>query len=287
MEYPLRQLKQKEFPPLLREITDPPKMLYVRGKLPAPDTKFLCVVGSRRHSPYGKDVCESLIKGLRGHTIAIVSGLALGMDAVAHRAALDAGLPTIAVPGSGLDERALYPRAHRLLAHDILDAGGALISEFEPSFRATPYSFPQRNRIMAGMSEATLVIEAGEKSGTLITARLAMEYNRDVLTVPHSIFSRLSHGPHMLIKAGAVPITESADILEALHIKQGTSHKETMHNNLSGNEKKVLELLVHPMAREELLRTLKLPISEANILLSTMELKHLIKESLGELRRAN
>lgn len=286
MEHPLRQLKPKEFPPLLREITDPPETLYIRGKLPAPDTKFLCVVGSRRHSPYGKDACESLIKGLRGHTIAVVSGLALGMDAVAHRAALDAGITTIAVPGSGLDESVLYPRTHRLLARDILDAGGALVSEFEPTFKATPYSFPQRNRIMAGISNATLVIEAGEKSGTLITARLAMEYNRDVLTIPHSIFSRLSYGPHMLIKAGAVPITESADILEVFGIQKDAPREESARN-LSDNEKKVLQLLLHPMSREELLKTLELPISEANILLSTMELKRLIKESVGELRRTD
>lgn len=286
MEHTVRQLKLGEFPPLLREISDPPKTLYARGKLPALDTKFLCVVGSRRYSPYGKDVCESLLKGLRGYNITIASGLALGMDALAHRAALEVGLPTIAVPGSGLDDSVLYPRTNRLLARNILEAGGALISEFEPLFKANPYSFPQRNRIMAGMSHATLVIEAGEKSGTLITARLAMEYNRDVLTVPHSIFSRLSYGPHMLIKAGAVPITESADILEALHIKPKDSREEVVHN-LSDNEKRVLQLLLHPMKRDELLKSMALPISEANILISTMELKQLITESLGELRRAD
>ncbi|MFC1732909.1 DNA-processing protein DprA [candidate division KSB1 bacterium] len=284
MEHPVRQLNPSQFPPLLSEISDPPKELYVRGTLPDPATKLLAIVGSRRHSPYGKGVCESLIQGLRGHDITIVSGLALGIDAVAHKAALEAGLKTIAVPGSGLDDSVLYPRTNRLLARDILSSGGTLLSEFEPMFKATPYSFPQRNRIMAGMSHATLVIEAGERSGTLITARLAMEYNRDVLTVPSSIFSRLSYGPHMLIKNGATPITKSEDILEAFGIEDKESSKKTP-KNLSENEKKVLQILLHPMKRDELLNALDLPIKDVNVLLSSMELKGLIIEKLGELRQ--
>ncbi len=284
MESTVIQLTSTEFPSLLSEIPDPPKTLYVRGNIPPNTTKLLCVVGSRRHSTYGKDVCEELIKGLCGYDIAIVSGLALGIDAVAHRSALEAGLKTVAVPGSGLDDSVLYPRTNRLLAKDIIDAGGALLSEFEPTFKATPYSFPQRNRIMAGMSHATLVIEAGEKSGTLITARLAMEYNRDVLTVPSSIFSRLSYGPHILIKDGATPITSSGDILEAFNMKEEKSHKQDTQN-LGEDEKMVMQILVHPMQRDELLNSLKLSIKDANILLSSMELKGLIIERLGELRQ--
>ena len=287
MENTLRQLSSSEFPYLLNEISDPPDTLYVRGALPKKGTKILCVVGTRRHSPYGRDVCETLIKGLKGYDIAIVSGLALGMDAIAHESALSAGLTTIAVPGSGLDDSVLYPRTNRLLAHDIINKGGALLSEFEATFRATPYSFPQRNRIMAGMSHATLIIEAGEKSGTLITARLAMESNRDVLTVPSSIFSRLSYGPHMLIKNGATPVTSSKDILEALHIQEKEYDKETLKHSdkhLGEDEKKVLELLLHPMPRDELLHNLDLPIKDINILLSSMELKGLITEKFGELR---
>lgn len=285
MESAVKQLTSSEFPSLLHEIPDPPRDLYARGTLPRQDTKLLCVVGSRHHSPYGKDACETLIKGLYGHDITIVSGLALGIDAVAHKSALQAGLTTIAVPGSGLDDLVLYPRTNRLLAKDILDAGGALISEFEPTFRATPYSFPQRNRIMAGMSHATLVIEAGERSGTLITARLAMEYNRDVLTVPSSIFSRLSYGPHMLIKNGATPITTSKDILEVFKMEEKEQSSQ-IPKNLGVDEKKVLELLSHPMSRDELLSMLDLPIKDINILLSSMELKGLIVERLGELRHA-
>jgi DNA processing protein len=266
-------------------MSDPPKTLYLKGTLPKSSTKLLCIVGSRRHSPYGKDVCESLIRGLRGYDIAIVSGLALGIDTIAHKTALEVGLKTIAIPGSGLDDSVLYPRMNRLLAKDIVSSGGALLSEFEPKFKATPYSFPQRNRIMAGISNSTLVIEAGEKSGTLITARLAMEYNRDVLAVPSSIFSKLSYGPHMLIRNGAVPVTKSDDILEVFGIKNNEQKKE-QEQNLGVEEKRVLQLLQHPIPREELLNTIGLPIKEANILLSSMEIKGLIVEKLGELRQA-
>ena len=127
-------LTGEEIPEMLREIPDSPTKLYIQGKLPGPNTKFLCVVGSRKYTPYGKEACEKLITGLRGYDIAIVSGLALGIDGIAHKSALDAGLNTIAVPGSGLDESILYPSTHRRLAENILDAGGALLSEFEPSY---------------------------------------------------------------------------------------------------------------------------------------------------------
>lgn len=285
MEESVRQLKRNEFPLLLSEIPDAPNTLYLRGALPSPETKLLCVVGTRRNSPYGKDACQTLIAGLRGYDIAIISGLALGMDAIAHQAALDSNLFTLAVPGSGLNDDVLYPRTNRSLARDILAKGGGLLSEFGPSFRATPYSFPERNRIMAGMCHATLVVEAGEKSGTLITARLAMEYNRDVMTVPSSIFSKLSYGPHMLIRNGATPVTCSDDILDALHL-QRREPAMRMRAALSQKEQKIIDLLAHPMTREELIRELALPIAEINVLLSAMELKGLIMERLGELRSA-
>src|SRR5574344_927429 len=202
-DFEIEILENENIPEMLREIPDCPDKLYIKGKLPSQDSKLLCVVGSRKYTSYGKDVCEKLISGLRGYDITIVSGLALGIDSIAHKTALDSGLKTIAVPGSGLDESVLYPSTHKQLAEKILENGGALISEFEPNFRATPYSFPQRNRIMAGISHAVLVIEAETKSGTLITSKFATEYNRDVLTVPGSIFSKNSEGPNMLIRLGA------------------------------------------------------------------------------------
>src|SRR3989344_5703207 len=168
----LKSLSPQEFPPLLREISDPPKQLYLRGEMPSFEKKWLAVVGSRAMTTYGKQACKYLLEGLRGYPIVIVSGLAYGVDAEAHKAALDAGLTTVAVPGSGLDWDVLYPRANVGLAREILKAGGALLSEFKPEQKAADYTFPQRNRIMAGLSHATLVIEAKEKSGSLITAKL-------------------------------------------------------------------------------------------------------------------
>ena len=281
MNFPLRQLAEDEFPELLKEIPDPPKKLYVRGTLPNPEMKLLCIVGSRKYTPYGKEVCEKLVQEITGYNIAIISGLALGIDAIAHKAALNAGIHTIAIPGSGLNDDILYPSSHRILARNILEAGGALLSEFEPDFKAAPFAFPQRNRIMAGLSHATLIIEAEEKSGTLITARLATDYNRDVLIVPNSIFSRTSSGPHMLLRLGAIPITKSDDILEALHLEKEVV-ADVEDYNVSEDEKNILRRL--PMTRDELIREMGLPASETNILLSAMELKGLIKESLGEIR---
>ncbi len=277
--WPVRRLHA--LPPALAEIADPPKQLYVRGTLPDPEQyAYLAVVGSREYTSYGRAACESLIRGLRGYPVCIVSGLALGIDGIAHKAALGAGLPTVAVPGSGLDDRVLYPAAHRALAHDILAAGGALLSEFEPLWKPRPESFPQRNRIMAGMSRAVLVIEATERSGTLITSRLAAEYNRDVMAVPGPITSATSVGPHMLIKKGAACITKSADILEALSIAEADMHTESV--TLSEDEAEVAALLRRsPTARDELLRALARPTHETNALLAAMELKGLIEERLG------
>ncbi|MBX2866739.1 DNA-processing protein DprA [Candidatus Kaiserbacteria bacterium] len=219
MFFPIRTI---ECPPYLCEIPDPPEQLYVRGKLPPSDTTYLAVVGSRKYTEYGRRVVETLIQDLRGHNICIVSGLALGIDALAHEAALQNNLHTIAVPGSGLDDSVLYPKTNRRLAERILESGGALLSEFEPTFKATRWSFPRRNRIMAGLSHAVLIIEAEEKSGTLITARMAADYNRDVLVVPGDIFSKNSHGTHQFLKLGATPVTCADDILDALSFDRNT-----------------------------------------------------------------
>lgn len=282
MEYKLKELKNLDFPRRLREITDPPKKLYMEGILPPEEYKWLCVVGSRKYTNYGKEACEKLILGLAGYPVVIVSGLALGIDALAHRAALEAGLRCVAVPGSGLDPKVLYPSTNRRLAEEIVKKGGALLSEFEPDFLPTVWSFPQRNRIMAGLSDAVLIIEAEQKSGTLITARLATEYNRDVLTVPGSIFSASSAGPHMLIRLGATPITSAKDLLDALGFKTEEG-VERDYSSCTAEEKKIIELLKSPLSRDTLLDSLGLPISQANALLSLMELKGLIKESAGEI----
>lgn len=309
MENIIQTLSKSELPTLLQEIPDPPKQLFIRGKFPetgglnqtdAP--KFLCVVGSRKNSRYGKDVCETLVSGLAGYNIIIVSGLALGIDAIAHEAALAAKLTTIAVPGSGLNWDVLYPVANRKLAKRILAAGGTLVSECENDFKARPESFPERNRIMAGMSHAVLVIEAEIRSGTLITSRLATEYNRDVLTVPGSIFSSKTEGPHMLIRLGATPVRNSEDILVALGLvdPEAEAKKKTgkrsgrasgsgsgskrEYKNCSENEKKILSILEVPMNRHDLIKESGMDTSTAIITLSLLELKGLVNENMGEIR---
>ena len=229
---------------------------------------------------------ESLLGGLAGSPVVIVSGLAYGIDAEAHKAALRHGLPTVAVPGSGLDWNVLYPKANQSLAREILASGGALLSEEKPDATAMDYMFPRRNRIMVGLSHATLVVEAKEKSGSLITAKLATEYNRKVLLVPVSIFSESSKGTPHFLKLGASAATEPADILRALGLAEATPLSRSERADLSPTEVRVLELIASPLSRDELIRALELPISEANVLLSTMEIKGLIVENLGLIRWA-
>ncbi|HCC05037.1 TPA: DNA-protecting protein DprA [Patescibacteria group bacterium] len=280
--YPIQTLA---IPSLLLEITDSPKKLSVRGTFPThPDLKFLSVVGSRKYTSYGRQACEALIHGLRGYPVVIVSGLALGIDGIAHQAALDASLTTVAVPASGLSDSVLYPATHRMLARDILEQGGALVSEFAPDWHPRLESFPQRNRIMAGMSHAVLVVEAEYKSGTLITSKLAAEYNRDVLAIPGPIQSTTSQGPHMLIQKGAALVASSKDILEALGIqKEDVVAQQKIPLHLTIAETNVYTLLQEPIARDELVHKLKLSVSEANILLASLELKGHIVERLGKL----
>jgi len=273
----------QNIPALLREISDPPKKLYVRGTLPTKDTITVCIVGSRKYSAYGKEVCEKLVASLAPYKVSIVSGLALGIDSIAHESALRHKIHTIAVPGSGLDPSVLYPRSHRRLAESILASGGALLSEFEPTFKATTWSFPQRNRIMAGLSKIVIVVEAEKKSGTLITARLAMEYNRDVAAVPGPIFSKNSEGPHHLIKNGAIPITSPGDLIEILNLEK-QEKEENLNIDLSPDEQKIVLLLEQePLTRNEIVENLELSTTECSALLTKLELKGVVRESFGKL----
>jgi DNA processing protein len=232
-------------------------------------------------------VCEKLIRGLAGYPIVILSGLALGIDTIAHETAIDNNILTMAIPGSGLDEKVIYPSSNKRLAEKILDCGGLLLSEYEPDFHATAWSFPRRNRLMAGLADAVLVIEAEIKSGTLITARLATDYNRDVMTVPGSIFSDTSEGPNLLLKLGATPITSSQDILEAFGLATDNNSKqaELDLSDCSPNEIRVLQCLDIPVDRDELSRRSGLSARDLNQVLTLMELKGLIKENAGEIYR--
>lgn len=285
MKFNLKILEGKDIPAPLLEIPQIPKKLYLAGNLPPEKTIYLAVVGSRKATTYGKDTVKKLIEGLKGYPIAIVSGLAVGIDAMSHEAALNVGLHTVAFPGSGISQSALSYHPNIKLIEKILNSGGCLISEFEPELKAQYYTFPMRNRLVAGISRAALIIEAQEKSGTLITARMALDYNRDVLAVPGPINSLYSKGTNRLIRNGATPITCSLDILEALGIKIDNEEKQKkLFEDLSTEEKKVCELLFEPKPRDELIREMKIEISKANSLLSIMEIKGLIKEELGEIR---
>jgi DNA processing protein len=288
MNFPLRKISRAELPQRLLEIPDPPKQLYIRGENWKKDHKFLCIVGSRSYTQYGKQAVEKLIAGLAGFPITIVSGLAMGIDALAHESAIMHGLGRLAIPGSGINDNVLYPASNRRLAHEILNTGGCIISEFEPDEPSRIHMFPRRNRIMAAMSDAVLIIEAEIKSGTLITARLATEYGRDVLTVPGSIFSLTSEGPHMLISLGATPIRTSKDILDALHIAtlESPQLREFVYESLSDDEKDIVDLLREPRRKDDLISLLKRPASDTLGALMMLEIKGVIKEELGEIRLA-
>lgn len=281
----VRRLAQNEYPGELLQIPKPPEELWIRGTLPSVDTKYLAVVGSRALTSYGREACAKLLSGLSGYPISIVSGLALGADASAHRAALAAGLHTIAIPGSGLDDSVIAPRTNLGLAHDILEAGGALLSEHEATYTPHAYDFPSRNRIMVGIADAILMIEAGEKSGTLITARLASEYNRELLCVPHRMGDVHAFGSHLFLRLGATLVTDPLHILEALHITPRLEGAERAVPHLDGIEERLYSLLAEPRPRDEIIRELGADASETLTGLVMLELKGLAKEEFGAWRR--
>lgn len=284
--FPIADIDPIDAFPSLAEIPEPPKVLHMRGSLARTvGTKFITVVGSRAFTSYGKSVCESLIRGLAGYPVTIVSGLALGIDSIAHRAALDVGLPTIAFPGSGLDWKVLHPAQHRGLAEEILEAGGALISEFPNDTRGAIWTFPRRNRLKAGLSDMVIIIEAEEKSGTLITARLGTEYNRVVGAVPGPITSPNSKGTNWLIRLGATPITDVQDILQELGLAPKLTGEISEYLMLNDDEERVLATLNEPKSREQIMLELSLDPIAANVIFSTLEIKGAIRECLGLIER--
>ncbi|HYB43124.1 MAG TPA: DNA-processing protein DprA [Candidatus Methylomirabilis sp.] len=203
----------REYPALLREIADAPDALYVRGALLERDALAIAVVGSRQATSYGTGVAEELGRELAARGVTIVSGLARGIDSAAHRGALRAGGRTIAVLGSGAD--VIYPSEHRPLAAEI-EASGALVSQFAPGTRPLAYRFPVRNRVIAGLALGVVVVEAAEKSGALITARLAGELGREVMAVPGRVTSAASRGAHALIRDGAALVESWTDVVAQL-----------------------------------------------------------------------
>lgn len=209
-----------DYPSLLRKLPDAPEKLYVRGDVRLLSTKCFSVVGSRGATEYAARAVRHIVEPLAAY-FTIVSGMALGADALAHRAALAARGPTIAVLGCGLNNESIYPPRHEPLAHTILDSGGCLVSEYPPGTPAYAHHFPARNRIVAGLSFGVLIIEAAEASGTMITARLALDYGRDVFAIPGSIFAKLSDGTNKLIASGAKLVRSADDVLHEYGIERG------------------------------------------------------------------
>ena len=275
--------------PLL-EIPDCPEKVFIKGKIiNRKNVKFLTIVGSRNHSSYAKMALEKIISEISGYNIIIISGLALGIDTLAHEFALKNNFKTIAIPGSGISEEALYPRSNLHLSKKILDNGGIVMSEFQPEQKSMPYFFPQRNRIMAGIADVVLVVEAAQKSGTLITARLATEYNKDLCVIPNSIFSEFSAGSNNFLKQGAHPVFSGKEILELMDLdpenEKQVSQKELDFNDFTETEVKILKSLSEPKNKEEMQEKTKLNISELNSTLSILEIKNIIIEKLGKFRK--
>jgi len=270
----------QEYPKILKEIPDPPGILYRKGKILPEDEISLAVVGSRKYSSYGKRVTEQLVYSLAKNHLTIISGLALGIDAIAHEAALDAQGRTIAVLGCGLDQ--IYPTSNIRLADKILATGGAIISEFPLGMPALRYNFPIRNRIIAGMSLGTLVVEATEISGSLLTAAAAIEYNREVFAVPGEIFAENSAGANKLIKMGAKIVTNYQDILEELKLEEKTL-AVTARQILPANkeEENLLKLLKGPLLADQIVNKSGYDTSLVNSLLVQMEIKGLIRNLGG------
>jgi len=256
-------------------------VLFYKGSLDSLNQKTIAVVGTRKMTGYGRAVCEQIVKSLVNFNLTIISGLAKGIDATAHKTAVLEGGQTIAVLGGGLNE--IYPPENRGLADQIINGHGAVISEFPPDYPSIPGNFPARNRIISGLSLATLVVEAAEDSGSLITARLALEQGRDVFAIPGPITSSLSKGPINLIKEGARPIAEPGEILEELGIfkSQISNSKSQARENLTEEEKKVLEVLENESLHiDEIGRVLNLPAAKISALLLKMEITGLV-QNLG------
>lgn len=276
-----------DFPALLAEIPDPPALLYIRGAYRDWNTKpHIAIVGSRKSTAYGRQVTEELSRALAQAGYTVVSGLAFGIDAIAHGATLEAHGSTIAILGSGIDDASISPQSHLNLAHDILETG-SLISELGPGTTASVGTFPARNRIMAGMCQGTIVVEAAEDSGSLITARLALDYNREVFAVPGSIFSPASTGTHRLLKEGAKLVTGIQDILSELgnnildHEKN--SKVDTPAPVLDTDEETIYRLLSHEGIHIDKLITLaRLEAMRVNMILTKLELRGLAK-NIGNL----
>jgi DNA processing protein len=264
------------YPRLLVEISGRPSLLYVRGELSPADDASIAIVGTRRATSYGRQAAERIAAELAQAGVTVVSGLARGVDAVAHRAALEAGGRTIAVLGSGLD--VIYPAEHQRLAEQIL-ASGAILSELPPGAKPDAQNFPARNRIVSGMTLGTLIIEAPSRSGALITASFAADQGREVFVIPGSIFAQTAEGTNALLRDGARLVRDGADILEDLGLAAGTGPVLMQSQmSLDENERRLLASLGKEARHiDELAEEAGLPAAAVSALMLTLELKGLVR----------
>lgn len=266
-------INDKNYPSRLKKIKYAPKTLYYRGQL-LPDVACFAVVGARMASPYGKQVALEIAGDLSEAGLTIVSGMAPGIDTFVHQAALERGKRTIAVLGTGLDEKTLYPQSNLQLAKKILQSGGCLISELPPGTRGTKFTFPKRNRIISSLSLGVLVVEAKQKSGALITAEYAKQQGRKVFAVPGPVHSSNSKGPHQLIKNGAKLVDSTNDILSELNLPRLISKINQLDDWENNEEKMILEALKQEaLYIDKIIEKTKLSASQVAAALSVLEIK--------------
>jgi DNA processing protein len=281
----------KGYPAILNEIYDPPLILYCRGRIEVLDLSAVAIVGTRRPTFYGLQMAQGLAFDLAKRELAIVSGLARGIDAAAHRGCLEAAGRTVAVLGCGID--VVYPREHRQLTQQITE-GGLLLSEFPPGTSPAPQNFPVRNRIISGLSLGTVIVEASEYSGSLITARLAMEQNREVFAIPGNLTSPQSFGPNYLIKQGAKLVQVWRDVVEELpaEVRHRILAKEDLRPRqiseldfLTPEESKILEMLAYDEATQfdKILQKSGMTVPHLSESLLNLEMRGCIRQVPGNL----
>lgn len=278
----LLTINDRAYPEALKEIPQAPKKLFYRGNIEALKTfPKISVVGTRRCSDYGRQATESITKDLAKAGICIVSGLARGIDTSAHKSALKYNTKTIAILGSSVSDKNIYPQSNLKLAHNIIEAGGLIMSEYETGTTSFPSHFPARNRIVAGLTQGVIVIEAPIKSGALITARLALDANRNVYAVPGSIFSYLNEGTHKLISQGAKSVHSAEDILEDLNINYKKNKKDITNLKLSELEYKILNTIqgsADAIYIDKIIQITKLNENDVAEIIVSLMLQDLIQE---------
>ncbi|MBI3671689.1 DNA-protecting protein DprA [Candidatus Azambacteria bacterium] len=275
------KIKDKNFPESLRNIPKAPERIFVRGEILPEDKVAIAIVGARKCTSYGKQVAYDFAYALAKNGVTIVSGLAIGIDGEAHKGALDAGGRTLAVLGSGIDDNSIYPYSHKSLADRVLE-NGALISEYEPGTPSLKHQFPERNRIVSGLSLGVLIVEAKEKSGSLITAGIALEQGKDIFAVPGQIFAQSSKGTNKLIQEGAKLVLEPQDILDELEIAGVNIKKQKIE--LTETEEKILKHLKdETMHINDIIKRSGLAANSVLTAITMLEMKKIIQNIGGNI----